>query len=189
MGQPVPRRGTGRADRSFFTPAPLPDPHQPGRRAGRGPAASGRAARAGLARRAHGSSSPDRLADPGPPPDPEAGRLRPADRSTDPCLAGHRDPLRARTSRRAGPHGRQEDRTDPTGRRLARDRLDEREPPVARRQDPDRLRLRPRPGRRPLPAGLLRGPARREGPDLRRLPAARRAPTSPRTASPASNGS
>ena len=49
-----------------------------------------------------------------------------------------------------------------------------------------RLRLRPRRGRRPLAAGLRRGPGRRTGRDLRRVPGAAPGPSSPPTASPSS---
>ena len=48
--------------------------------------------------------------------------LRPADRRGDPGLEDHRRPLRTGPARRAGPHGRQEDRPDPRRRRLARPR-------------------------------------------------------------------
>ena len=82
---------------------------------------------------------------------------------------GHRGPLRARPAGRAGPHGRQEARPDPRRRRLAGPRP--RPGHDRRTATPSRLRLRALPGRRPLPAGLLRGPARREGPDLRGVPA------------------
>ena len=50
---------------------------------------------------------------------PRLCALRPADRRGDPRLEDHRRPLRTRTTRRAGPHGRQEDRPDPRRRRLA----------------------------------------------------------------------
>ncbi len=58
--------------------------------------------------------------DPAPPPGALPARVRPVDRRGDPVLEDHRGPLRARPARRAGPHGRQEDRTHPRRRRLAR---------------------------------------------------------------------
>ena len=50
---------------------------------------------------------------------PRLCELRPADRRGDPGLEDHRGPLRTRPARRAGPHGRQEDRPHPRRRRLA----------------------------------------------------------------------
>ena len=50
---------------------------------------------------------------------PHLCELRPDDRRGDPGLEDHRGPLRTRPARRAGPHGRQEDRPDPRRRRLA----------------------------------------------------------------------
>ena len=97
-------------------------------------------------------------------------------------------PLRARPPRRAGPHGRQEDRQDPRRRRLAGPRPADGH---HRRQEarPDRLRLRPLHGRRPLPARLLRDPARRDR--ARPAPAflLRAAAYFAATASPGSSGS
>ena len=53
---------------------------------------------------------------------PRLCELRPADRRGHPGLEDHRGPLRTGPARRAGPHGRQEDRADPRRRRLARPR-------------------------------------------------------------------
>ena len=50
---------------------------------------------------------------------PLPARAGPDHRRGDPGLEGHRGPLRTRPARRAGPHGRQEDRPDPRRRRLA----------------------------------------------------------------------
>jgi Integrase core domain len=91
----------------------------------------------------------------GPPPAAAAGLDGPAHRPADP-------PLRAHQTRRAGPPGRQEARPHPRRRRPPRSR-----PPRHHPQGPgNRLRLRPRGGRRPLPAGLRRGPGRRAHLDL-----------------------
>ena len=48
-----------------------------------------------------------------------SARLRPASPGGDPGQQGHRGPLRTRPARRAGAHGRQEDRPDPRRWRLA----------------------------------------------------------------------
>jgi transposase InsO family protein len=58
-------------------------------------------------------------------------------------------------------------RTAPT---RADPQVEDRVLPARRTGRQGRLRLRPLSGRRPLPAGVLRGPARREGHDLRGLP-------------------
>ena len=62
---------------------------------------------------AHGQSGP------APPRPAPLVHARPADRRADPLLEDDRSPLRTRTTRRTGPHGRQEDRPDPRRRRLA----------------------------------------------------------------------
>ena len=93
------------------------------------------------------------------------------------------------TSRRAGPRRRQEARPDPRRRWLGGPRPRATRRPPAQQKEPDRLRLRPLDGRRPLPAGLLRDPARREGRHLRGVPRSVPRPTSPPTASPASSRS
>ncbi len=78
--------------------------------------------RAGLDRRRARRPGPDRVAGPRPPRRAAAGEPGPDHRRADPGLQGHRGPLRTRTPRRAGPHGRQEARPDPRRRRLARPR-------------------------------------------------------------------
>src|SRR5918999_1219905 len=95
--------------------------------------------------------------------------MRPDDSSGDPVLEADRHPLRTRPVRRAGPHGCQEDRQDPRRWRLACARGDRCQPPKPPQQGTDPLRLRPLAGRRPLPVGVQRDPARREGHHLRRV--------------------
>ena len=174
LGRPVRRRGRGRAARPVLATAL---DARPDRRRGRG-RRSWQLRRRAAARARTGSA-------------PELGvpartvsrilrrhqralpaRVRPDDRGGDPRHQDHRGPLRTRPARRAGPHGRQEDRhASPTaaggGPTAAAGQ-------TAAEEGQDRLRLRALHGRRPLPAGLLRDPARREGRHLRRVPPARR---------------
>ena len=114
---------------------------------------------------------------------PRLCELRPADRRRDPRLEDHRGPLRTGPARRAGPHGRQEDRPDPRRRRLASPRPRDGLNLSERKKATDRLRLRPLPRRRPQPPRLLRDPRRRTRRHLRRVLRPSRRRTSPPTAS------
>jgi hypothetical protein len=86
-----------------------------------------------------------------------------------PHRPGH-PPLRTRPAGRAGAPGRQEARSHPRRRRLEDPRTRQRR---LQGPQPRRLRLHPLRGRRPLPAGLQRGPPRRGPAHLYRVLAAR----------------
>lgn len=130
----------------------------------------------------HRGAGPHRHPHPAPPPRPRARGLRPAHRAADPRDPHEPAPLRTSRGGRDGPPGRQETRPHPRRRRLAHAR-----PQRSRARPGNRLRPRPYRHRRPLPAGLCRGPARREG-HQRRLPSPGRPSTSPPAASLASSG-
>ena len=72
----------------------------------------------GLDRRRARRPGPDGVPGAGPPHVPRLASAGPDHRRGDPSQQGHRDPLRARTARRAGAHGRQEARPDPRRWRL-----------------------------------------------------------------------
>ena len=120
LGRPLRRRGrrrpgrTGRRGRTRCRPGPVPRSKRrswpPGAstaagRTGSAPSSVCRPARSSRILRRHERAPPV--------------RLRPADRRSDPVLEDDRVALRTRPARRAGPHGRQEDRPDPRRRRLA----------------------------------------------------------------------
>ena len=139
----------------------------PGRTVAHAHAGRGRAAGPEL-RRANGAdrtgsaptrvTGPHRLRDPEPPRHALAARVRPADRPAHPGLEDHRDRYE---------HDHPGDLVHIDVKKLGRIpdgggwRAHGREAAADQR---GRLRLRPRRGRRPLPAGLRRDPRRQKGP-------------------------
>ena len=120
LDRPLRRRRRGRSAGPVLPPA-----HEPGADRAEVEARSWSCARRSVAARTGSAptrrAGPDRLADPGPPRVPPLAAWTRSP-GGDPLQQGHRGPLRTRPARRAGPHGREEDRPDPRRRRLARPR-------------------------------------------------------------------